>query len=116
MACLGVNDGDENGSVLLVLKYDLLFLQVLDVWVGGHVGVKVIGSDVFEAVKGMAEAGGVFGLRLDEAGDTAVLPTVAEYLEVFDDSVMDALDVVWSTHYRIEDVGGGGGEGVGYLV
>ena len=91
-------------------------MQVLDVWVGGHVGVIIIGADVFEAVKGMSEAGGVFGLRLDEAGDTAVLPTVVEYLEVFDDSVMDALDVVWSTHYRIEDVGGGGGEGVGYLV
>ena len=91
-------------------------MQVLDVWVGGHVGVIIIGADVFEAVKGMSEAGGVFGLRLDEAGDTAVLSTVVEYVEVFNDGVMDAFDVGRSTHYRLEDVGGGRGEDIGYLV
>ena len=97
-------------------EYAITFLKVLFVWIRGNFGVVVVSADVFEAVKYMAEAGGAFGLRLDEAGDTAVLSTVVEYVEVFNDSVMDAFDVGQSTHYRLEDVGGGRGEDIGYLV
>ena len=65
----------------------------------------------------MAEAGGVFGLCLNESRESVVLPMVVEALEEFDDSVLDAfgVGVCRRPHHRFEDVDGGG-EGVGDLV
>ena len=51
-----VCDGDKNGSGILGLEYSLPFLYVLVVCIGGHVGIIVIGVNVFEAVEVMAKA------------------------------------------------------------
>ena len=59
-------------------EYAITFYKVLFVWIRGNFGVVVVSADVFEAVKYMAEAGGVFGLRIDEDGEDFLLTMVVE--------------------------------------
>ena len=93
MACFSVGDGNGNGSGLLGLECALPFLHVFVVRIGGHIGVIIFSVNVFEAIKCMAKAGGVFGLRLGEAGEDVVITTLVEDLEDFDDGALDAFDV-----------------------
>ena len=99
------------------LEYSLLFSHVLVVWIRGHVWVIAVGIDVFKAVEGMAKAGDLFGLRLDEAREAFVLPMLVEDLEEFDGGASDAFDVSVGRrhHHRFKDVDRGD-EGGGYLV
>ena len=99
------------------LEYALPFPHVLVVWIVWHVGVIVVGVDVFKAVEGMAKAGGVFGLRLDEAGEVVVLPMLAEDLEDFYNGVLDVFNVGVGRHphHSFEDISRGG-EGVGDII
>ena len=92
-------------------------MKVLVFWIRGHVGFLIVGVHVFELFKGMAEAGGVFGLQLDEAVEAIMLPMLVEALEEVNDGMKDAfdIDVGRSTHHRLEGVGNGG-EGVGDLI
>ena len=84
-------------------------MKVLVVWIGGHVGVVVVGNNVFNAVKVMAETGGLFGLRINESGESTVLPIVVGYLDEVDNGTMCAFNVgaVQVTYHRLEGVGSG---------
>ena len=116
-ACFSVSDGNKNGPGLLGFEYNLPFAHVLVVWIGGHLGVVVVGVDVFEAVEGMAKTGGVFGLWIDDTGEYVVITMVVKALEDFDNGASDAFDVGIGrrSYHRFEDVVGGK-EGVRYLA
>ena len=93
LACFSVGNGDKNGSGIFGLEYALPFTHILVVCIGGRDGVIVASVNFFEAVKGMAKAGGVFDLCFDKAKEAAVLPMVVEALEEFDNGLLDAFNV-----------------------
>ena len=92
-------------------------MHVLVVWVGGHVGGIIVCVDVFKAVEGLAEAGGIIGLWFDDPGETIVLPIVVKNIEELDDGNLDEFDVVIGrrSYHRFEYVRSNG-EGGGDLV
>ena len=111
-ACLSISNINEDGPSLLGLEYALLFAHVLFFCVGGRVGVLIFGFYVFKVVKGMAEEGGLFGIRSNKPGEAVLLPMVVKTTEEFNDGASDAFDIGVGrrSYYRLKD-GSGGGKG-----